>query len=425
MQPYLVFYTEGRGYDCYCRMPFGLTGAPTNFGDMAAITLRDLIGLLFKLYVDDTGMAGDKFEDKLTHLRKFFERVRAMRLSLSPSKTQLFMTEIGFAGARVGWDGIKPDLSKLSAIVNWEIPNAIHNLMQFLGLTGYFRSLIKDYARKAAPLTDLVRRLGTPPGGQQVGRYRYRQHLQTTMLKPHWGPRHTETFMELKTILVSEPVLKGPRFDGTPFVVTTDGCQEGFGVVLTQKHTSTLPSGRVITAAHPITFASKCTSLTEEKYKPYILEFAALKLALDQFSDIIWGSPVEIETDCQALRDTLLSPKLSIAHARWRDGILAYHIIDVRHRPGSTNTAADGLSRSFISREPIAEDGANWTVNEDWESSRGTVQDLFQVALSPLTTSTDNPSTETLHQRFEKEPLFLEVIDAIHDLDSEKSVVDK
>lgn len=59
MQPYLAFYTEGRGYNCYCHMPFGLMGAPTNFGDMAAVALRDLIGLLFELYVDDTGMAGD------------------------------------------------------------------------------------------------------------------------------------------------------------------------------------------------------------------------------------------------------------------------------------------------------------------------------------------------------------------------------
>ncbi|KIK35304.1 hypothetical protein CY34DRAFT_45683, partial [Suillus luteus UH-Slu-Lm8-n1] len=85
-------------------------------------------------YVDDTGMAGDVFEEKLSRLCKFFERVHSMRLSLSPAKTQLFMSEIVFAGARVGKEGIKPDLSKLSAVVNWEIPNTVHNLMQFLGL---------------------------------------------------------------------------------------------------------------------------------------------------------------------------------------------------------------------------------------------------------------------------------------------------
>lgn len=72
-QPYLSFYTEGRGYECYCRMPFGLTGAPTTFGDMAAISLKDQIGLLYELYVDDSGMAGSDFDDKLKRLRKFFE----------------------------------------------------------------------------------------------------------------------------------------------------------------------------------------------------------------------------------------------------------------------------------------------------------------------------------------------------------------
>lgn len=209
-QPYLAFYTEGHGYVCYCRMPFGLTGAPTNFGDMAASALRDLIGLLFELYIDDTSMAGDDFNEKLSRLRRFFKCVCAMRLSLSSTKTQLLMSEVVFAGAWVGKDGIKPDLTKIAAVVNWEIPNTIHNLMQFLGLTGYFRSLTKGYTRCAAPLTDLVRRLGTPPEGQQVGRYKHRQHLRNTQLRLHLGPKQTQAFMDLKQVLVTEPVLKGP-----------------------------------------------------------------------------------------------------------------------------------------------------------------------------------------------------------------------
>ncbi|KAG2047565.1 hypothetical protein BDR06DRAFT_859806, partial [Suillus hirtellus] len=55
-------------------------------------------------------------------------------LSLSPSKTQLFMTEVIFAGARVGCDGIKPDLAKILAVINWAVPSTVHDLMQFLGL---------------------------------------------------------------------------------------------------------------------------------------------------------------------------------------------------------------------------------------------------------------------------------------------------
>jgi hypothetical protein len=66
---------------------------------------------------------------------------------------------------------------------------------------------------------------------------------------------------------------------------------------------------------HPIAFTSKWMSLMEAKYKPFLLEFAALKFALDKFLDIIWGFPIEIETDCQALKDTLLSDKPSTVHA--------------------------------------------------------------------------------------------------------------
>lgn len=67
-QPYVAFYTEGRGYDCYCRMPFGLTGAPTTFSDMAAIALKDQIRLLYELFIDNNGMASDDFEEKLASI---------------------------------------------------------------------------------------------------------------------------------------------------------------------------------------------------------------------------------------------------------------------------------------------------------------------------------------------------------------------
>ncbi|KAH7919161.1 hypothetical protein BV22DRAFT_969469, partial [Leucogyrophana mollusca] len=84
-------------------------------------------------YVDNTGMAGNNFDEKLEHLCKFFKHVREKRLSLSPKKTQLFMTEAIFAGTRIGRDGIRPDLAKLTVVADWAVPTTLHNLMQFLG----------------------------------------------------------------------------------------------------------------------------------------------------------------------------------------------------------------------------------------------------------------------------------------------------
>lgn len=106
-----------------------------------------------------------------------------------------------------------------------------------------------------------------------------------------------------------------------------------------------LPSGRTVEKLHPIAFASKRTSRSEEKYKPFLLKFAALKYSLNKFFDIIWGFPIKLETDCQALRDEMILDKLNVTHARWRDGILAHNIVDIRHMLGRINVVADGLSR--------------------------------------------------------------------------------
>ena len=69
------------------------------------------------------------------------------------------MEDIVFGGSHVGKDGIQPDVAKLEAVANWPMPQNLLDLLRFLGLTGYFRSLIQDYSRIAVPLTDLQRNL--------------------------------------------------------------------------------------------------------------------------------------------------------------------------------------------------------------------------------------------------------------------------
>ena len=138
-------------------MPFGLTGAPTTFTHVTVQKLGDLLSKLnIELLVNDGGMAGDSFEDLLNRTRQFFVRVRESRLSLSVKKSEFFMTEIVFAGSVVGPNGVTPDATKITAVVDWRQPPDILNLSWFLGLTGHFRDLVKGYVRIAQPLTDLV-----------------------------------------------------------------------------------------------------------------------------------------------------------------------------------------------------------------------------------------------------------------------------
>ena len=412
-RPYTAFYVEGRGHFWYKCMPFGLTGAPSTFGHMTATRLHELtVTEVMELFVDDGGTTADTFEEMLEKLTKIFTLVRKHDLSLSASKCEFFMTKMVFAGATVGPLGVQPDLSKLTAIVNWKIPEDALALAGFLGLTGWFRDLILGYAKKEQPLRDLLRKVDMP---ENYTKTIYRRVMTNFKLKDHWNKEHTRAFLTLKTALTSEPVLKGPKWDGTPFIITTDGCKDAFGAVLTQRFETVLPSGRVVKKLHPIAFASKRTSKTEEKYKPFLLEFAALKFGLDKFSDIVWGFPVEIETDCQALRDHLLNDKLSATHARWRDGILAHQIIDVRHVPGRINVVADGLSRACEGLPNEENDSSHWTVSEDWEAATGLMHDVF------LLTDPNLPEVSQIRERFKDEPIFLEVIEALLDLDQGKS----
>jgi len=171
---------------------------------------------------------------------------------------------------------------------------------------------------------------------------------------------------------------------------------------------TTLTGGKKVTCQHPLGFTSKCTSTSEEKYKPFLLEFASLKFCFNKFADILWGMPVEIETNCQALRDVLLSDRLNATHAWWQDGVLAYNIVDVRHIPGITNIA-NGISRQYEGTPKGFGDGSEWTVSPNIDEATGVVQDLFMVDIPP--------EISTLRERFAEEPLFLEVVNALLELD--------
>ena len=71
----------------------------------------------------------------------------------------------------------------------------------FLGMTGYYRKFIEDYATVAAPLTDLTRK--------------------NSPNRVKWTPVCEAAFQKLKKCLCSTPVLRSPDFDRT-FIVQTD-----------------------------------------------------------------------------------------------------------------------------------------------------------------------------------------------------------
>ena len=115
-----------------------------------------------------------------------------MGLSLSVAKSKFFVTEATFAGRQAGPDGIKPDLTKLTAIVDWKTPTDLQSLGSFLGLAGYFQSLIKGYASIAQPLSDLVRKVELP---KLKGKATYTRAMNGYSLEELWKKEHNHAFL--------------------------------------------------------------------------------------------------------------------------------------------------------------------------------------------------------------------------------------
>lgn len=87
------------------------------------------------------------------------------------------------------------DPEKISAIKDWPLPTTLRNLRDFLGLTGYYRRFVRNYASLAAPLTNLLRKNSFV-----------------------WTLTASEAFYHLQQALMSTPVLQLPNFN-LPFIV--------------------------------------------------------------------------------------------------------------------------------------------------------------------------------------------------------------
>ena len=74
------------------------------------------------------------------------------------SKFAFFRHQVEYLGHVVTAKDITPDLAKVQAVSNWKIPANVHDVRSFLRLVGYYPRFIPQFARIAAPLTDLTKK---------------------------------------------------------------------------------------------------------------------------------------------------------------------------------------------------------------------------------------------------------------------------
>jgi hypothetical protein len=102
-------------------------------------------------------------------------------------KCEFGVTEMDFLRHKITQEGLKMDDHKVKVILDWESPRSISTLRSFLGLASYYCKFIKNFAKIATPLINLLKK--------SSGTY-------------EWDETCNEAFETLKGIFVKVHVLK-------------------------------------------------------------------------------------------------------------------------------------------------------------------------------------------------------------------------
>ena len=163
------------------RMPFGLTNAPATFQRLVESCLGELNLSWCIIYLDDIIVFSQTPEEHLVRLQAVFDKLKAARLKLKPSKCELFKKQINYLGHVVDHKGVTTDPDKIQAITEGPRPTTVTEVRSFLVFVSYYRRFIPNFSKVAKPLNTFLQNLeGT-------------SH-QKKKSKVNWGPEEQEAF---------------------------------------------------------------------------------------------------------------------------------------------------------------------------------------------------------------------------------------
>ena len=313
-RPMTAFVTPYGLYQ-FRMMPFGLSGAPATFQRLMDTVLRGLEPFC-AAYIDDIVVYSDTWEDHLRHLQTVFLSLQEAGLTAKPRKCQFAMFRCSYLGHVVGSGEVRPEQGKVQAVEAFYVPQTKKEVRTFLGLTGYYRHFVPDYATVAAPLTDLTRK--------------------SAPSRIAWTPTCNTAFTTLKKALCSSPILGSPNF-ARSFTLQTDASDRGVGAVLSQVN----EAGE----EYPVAFYSRKLLPREERYSTVEKECLAIKAACWAFRVYLLGRPFKVQTDHRALEWLDRIKDNNARLTRWSLALQPF-AYTVEYHAGKANANADALSRA-------------------------------------------------------------------------------
>ena len=263
-------------------------------------------------YLDDIIIYSSTPEEHLQHIKTVFEKLCHAKLSMKLSKCHFFAKEIQYLGHILGVEGIKPVPAKTEAIKAMHPPVNPKQVCAFLGLVGYYRKFIKNFAKIAKPLTML-----------------------TCMdVKFEWKETHHCTFIKLNDAIIQAPILRYP--DTTkPYIVYTDASDDACGAQLSQIHNET---------EFLVAFLSHTFTDTQWRWSTPEQEAYGIYFTIKKWNYYLQGTDIIVRNDHKPLARFLNGKNENTKINRWGLELASYNIT-FEWISRAKNKAADCLSR--------------------------------------------------------------------------------
>ena len=275
------------------------------------------------IYQDDLCIFSNNIKEHREHLLILFRVLSAERIPLNVKKCHFFCKFVRYLGCICGDGHLFLDPQKCDAIHKMVIAKDITSIRSFLGLTGFYRRWVKNYAEMSRHLSALTKK------GVDI--------------KSTWGPIHDKAITDLKAAITSYPVLRQPMAD-RPWVIATDASNYQIGASIGQ-----MVDGKMTVTA----YCSRALRGPELNYPIQHKEALACIYALEKFNHYLLGCPhftIRMWTDHQSLQFMHTQKDLAGRMARWAMKLAEYNAT-VKYLRGDKNVVADALSR-LISATP-------------------------------------------------------------------------
>jgi len=238
-------------------------------------------------FIDNVLVATETEEEHNRIVEKVLRQLEKNNLYMKLEKCVWKVRKIGFLRVIMGPEGFQIEKEKVEGVTNWPTPQCVKDVQKFLGLVNYYWQFIKNFAKIAKPLHQLVRKEE----------------------KWKWEREQEEAFTKLKEIFTTELVLAAPDLD-KEMRVEADALDYATGGVLSVKG----EDGRW----RPVAFISKSLNDTERNYKIHNKEMLVVIRCLEAWRHFLEEvrTKFEIWTDHKNLEYFMSNQKLNKWQAR-------------------------------------------------------------------------------------------------------------